>query len=189
MKYSSGTQFHFSELGRNLVRKVPSGTAPELSSKNMELVQGTQFQLLYIYLCFQCQTFKNWYILLAHFFTMSKININKDIAPTCSADPPVHPLPDPPKTLPSFSATTFAKKIRKMWNQNRNQFQNQRILNGFQFHFCSGTGIGFQFHFRGGTRNGFQFHFFRNCDNTAHNPKSAKPVFRTHILKRVPNRF
>ena len=53
--------------------------------------------------------FKNWYILHAHFFTISKININKDIAPTCSADPSVHP----PKTLPSFSAATFAKKIRK----------------------------------------------------------------------------
>ena len=66
---------------------------------------------------FLVSTFKNWDILLAHFLTMSKININKDIAPTCSADPPVlHSLPHPPKTLPSFSAATFAKKIRKMWN-------------------------------------------------------------------------
>ena len=168
MNCSSGTQFHFSELDRNLVPKVSSGTAPELSSKNMELVQGTQFQLIpYNIFMFLVSTFKNWYIILANFFTKSKININKDIAPTCSGNPAINPLHHPPKTLPSFSAATFAKQIRKMWNQNRNQFQNQRILNGFQFHFCSGTGIGFQFHFRGGTRNGFQFHFFRNCDNTA----------------------
>ena len=143
-----------------LSSKVSSGTAPELSSKNVELVQGTQFQLIPYIFMFLMSTFKNWYILLAHFFTMSKININKDIAPTCSANPRVHLLPHPPKTLSYFSAATFAKKIRKMWNQNRNQFQNQRILNGFQFHFCSGTGIGFKFHFRGGTRNGFKFHFF-----------------------------
>ena len=59
---------------------------------------------------FLMTTFKNWYILLAHFFTMSKININKDIALTCSVDPSVHPLPHLPKTLPSFSAATSAKK-------------------------------------------------------------------------------
>ena len=41
MNYSFGTKFHFSELDRNLVPKVPSKTAPELSSKNVELVQGT----------------------------------------------------------------------------------------------------------------------------------------------------